>query len=95
MKANNMEFFNEIMIMLVLYNFMCFTDWQPDVKIQEIQGYIACGCCLVHIGVNLVQIFQENVRIVMLRYKKYKLWRGYAKVRSEAMHNLQKSQKQK
>ncbi len=35
LKANDMEYFNEIMIMFVLYNFMCFTDWQPAVKIQD------------------------------------------------------------
>jgi hypothetical protein len=32
-RANDLEYFNEIMIMLVLYNFMCFTDWQPNEKI--------------------------------------------------------------
>jgi hypothetical protein len=26
-RANDMEFFNEIMIMMVLYNFICFTDF--------------------------------------------------------------------
>ena len=29
----------------------------------------------------------------MLRYKKYKLWREYAKVRSELMHKKQKQQR--
>jgi hypothetical protein len=33
---------------------------------------------------------QENIRVLALRYKKYKLWREYAKVRSEAMHKQQK-----
>ncbi len=93
LRANNMEFFNEIMIMLVLYNFMCFTDWQPDETVQFYQGYVACGCCLVHIGVNLVQMFQENIRMALLRYKKYKLWREYAKVRSELMHTRQKEKR--
>ena len=85
-----MEFFNEIMIMMVLYNFMCFTDWQPDQKVQYYQGYVACGVTLSHIGVNLIQMAQENIRQAALRYKKYKLWREYNKVRSEAVHQQQK-----
>lgn len=86
-KTNNMEFFNEIMIMLVLYNFMCFTDWQPDEKVQYYQGYVACGITLAHIFLNLFLMAQENIRLALLRYKKYRLWRDYAKVRSEAMHH--------
>jgi hypothetical protein len=39
-------------------------------------------------------MIQENIRIAMLRYKKYKLWREYAKVRSELMHNRQRQQRQ-
>ena len=31
-----MEYFNEVMILMCMYNVMCFTDMQPD---QEIQFY--------------------------------------------------------
>ena len=39
-------------------------------------------------------MFQENVRIAMLRYKKYKLWREYSKVRIELMQKKQSQQRQ-
>ena len=33
--ANKMEFLNEAMIMFVMYNMLCFTDWQNDPVIRE------------------------------------------------------------
>ena len=42
---------------------------------------------------NLFLMAQENIRLAALRYKKYKLWKEYAKVRSEAMHQQQKQQR--
>jgi len=29
-RLNKLEYFNEIMILMCMYNVMCFTDFQPD-----------------------------------------------------------------
>lgn len=30
-----MEFFNEIMILMILYNVMCLTEFQPNLEVQD------------------------------------------------------------
>ena len=34
-RANKMEFVNEAMIMFVMYNMLCFTDWQDEAWVRE------------------------------------------------------------
>jgi hypothetical protein len=83
-----MEYFNEVMIMFVLYNFICFTDWQPDLEIQFQQGYVACGIVIIHIGINLFLMFRTNIKEQCLRFTRWRMMRKYAKVRGDAIYKL-------
>lgn len=40
----NMEFINEMMIMLILYNVICFSSFVPDPIAKYKMGYF---CCLI------------------------------------------------
>ena len=47
------EYFNETIIMLSLYTFMCFSDFVPDPVMQLNIGYASCLLVLTHLGYNL------------------------------------------
>ena len=47
------EYFNESIIMLSLYTFMCFSDFVPDPVMQLNIGYASCLLVLTHLGLNL------------------------------------------
>jgi hypothetical protein len=54
---------------------------------------LACATTMVHIIVNLFLMMHENIRLLILRYKKYKKWRNQAKVKSEKIHKAQKKER--
>ena len=47
--ANRLEMFNECMLMLIMYSFMCFTDFVPDLETQYTVGYVSCGLVMFHL----------------------------------------------
>ena len=47
------EYFNETIIMLSLYTFMCFSDFVPDPVMQFNIGYASCLLVLTHLSLNL------------------------------------------
>ena len=51
--VNNMEVFNECMLLLIMYTMLCFTDFVPDVKMQYNVGYVSCTLLVGHLLVNL------------------------------------------
>lgn len=53
-RATYNEYFNESIIMLSLYTFMCFTDFVPDPVMQLYIGYASCLLVLTHLGFNLI-----------------------------------------
>lgn len=57
-----MEFFNEMMIMFVMYFMMTFTDWMPDHEVREKLGYMCMVFVSTHIVVNIMVIGQESIR---------------------------------
>ena len=88
-----MEFFNEMMIMFVMYIMICFTDWMPDIEVREFLGYLCIGFVSSHIGVNIFFMFKASARDLSLRYKKWSLFRKYAKIRAEKIYKFQKKQR--
>ena len=52
-RLNWMEFFNETMIMLMVYPLICFTNFQPDPEIKLKTGTVLKWLVLFHIGFNL------------------------------------------
>jgi hypothetical protein len=52
-RATYNEYFNESIIILSLYTFMCFSDFVPDPVMQMNIGYVSCLLVLIHLGFNL------------------------------------------
>ena len=88
-----MEYFNEVMILMCMYNVMCFTDMQPDQEIQFYQGYVMIFAVLFHIGFNLSLVLLDNIWLIKMKWVKYRLMRKYAKSKGERNRKLQKKKR--
>ena len=53
---NSMEFFNEMMILFVMYFMITFTDWMPNLAVREKLGYMCMVMVSAHIAVNIFVI---------------------------------------
>ena len=51
--ANRLETFNEVLLLLIMYTMMCFTDFVPDLETQYGIGYVACSLVVGHLLANL------------------------------------------
>ena len=80
-RENKMEFFNEFMILSVLYCAMTFTDYLPDPELRDVMGLAAISCVGLHIGVNMFLMIGGTIHLSRLRITRWKLWRKYAKIR--------------
>lgn len=47
------EYANEVLILLTLYTFLCFTDLVKDFKMQIKIGNVSCLLLCLHLGINL------------------------------------------
>ena len=77
-----MEFFNEYMIMLMVYTLICCTDFQPDPVIKLAIGTVLKWLVLFHIGFNLAYQSIDYLIELKLKYLRWKLFRDYAMIRS-------------
>ena len=84
--GNKMEFFNETMIMFVMYIMICFTDFMPDREVRNILGYLCMVVVGSHIGVNIVFMARNTFHENVLKYKRWSLFRKYAKIRAEKIY---------
>jgi hypothetical protein len=85
-RQNRLEFFNETMIMMVMYCMICFTDFLPDKNMQSNMGVVVEVCVIFHLVFNLSIVFGDYLQSLKLRYTRWKLFRDYAK--SRGMQNL-------
>ena len=65
--ANRLEIFNEIVLMLIMYTFMCFSDFVPLVETQFQVGYVSCGLVVFHLLVNLGIMSVSSFKQMRLR----------------------------
>jgi len=94
-RDNNLEYFNEFMILSVMYTAICLTDFQPVEWIRVYTGSVMVIVDCIHIGVNLVLMFQTTINVSRLRFTRWRLWRKYAKVRGDRMLEFQKKNRHK
>lgn len=87
-RLNNMEYFNESMLMLVMYCLMCFTDFVPDEDARALMGTVCQVLVYSHIVFNLSFTSIDFVLDLKLRYKRWSLFREYAKTRAEQNYKL-------
>ena len=53
-------------------------------------GYLVIGIVALHIAINIIIIGQESVHLQFLKYKRWKLWRKYAKTRGDKIYKFEK-----
>ena len=87
-RLNSVEYLNESMIMLVMYCLICFTDLVPDLETRSYIGYVCQAFVIFHIIFNLSFLFGDYVMKVKLRYKRWSMFRKYAKMRAEKNYKL-------
>ena len=66
-----MEFFNEIVLMLVMYHMLCFSPFVPAIEIRYYIGYSCCLIVSLHLAVSLYFITAEKVRDLILKFRSY------------------------
>lgn len=47
------EYFNEVIILLTLYTFLCFTDFVKDFQMQIQVGNVSCALLSLFLGLKL------------------------------------------
>ena len=57
-KKSRFEFFNEIMIMLVMYHIICFSPFVPSLETKFLLGYSVCFVVSMHLVINLYFIMK-------------------------------------
>lgn len=92
-QSNKMEFFNEAMILVIMYNTMILTDFVPDKDMQWDIGYIMIGSVLFHIVVNIGLLFYNSVDDWRNKWRRYRMHRKHAKNRAEQNRKIQKKKR--
>ena len=63
------EYFNECILMLTVYTFVCFTPFVPDVETKFYIGYVSIFIVILHLVVNIFIIFRPTVHSAKLKCK--------------------------
>jgi len=67
----NIEFFNETIIMIVMYCFFCFSDFVPDPQARSSIGFVCCSIVSLHLLVNLFLMGKEIFLEILKDYRFY------------------------
>ena len=60
--AHKNEIFNEIVMILLLYTFISFTDWVPNLEAKFKLGYVACGLIVLHLMINIFIMLAGSIK---------------------------------
>ena len=82
-RDTNMEIFNEVKLILIMYHIICFTDYIDDSETKFLIGF---SCCAFVVGGLAVNMFSLIVAPIYMLIRKCKL--RYAKQR---LHKQRKS----
>ena len=61
-KDNRMTIFNESVIMICLYQFICFSDFVPDVNTRFMIGYVCSAVVCAHFIFSITLIIGVNIK---------------------------------
>ena len=76
-RANQLELFNEVSIMFVIYNMMCFTPFVPDIEVRHNLGFFVCAIVAINILVNFCAIGIVPFRSLKFKCKSRKARKEY------------------
>jgi len=68
-KKKNTEFFNEVIIMFVMYSILCFSPFVPDIGARSKIGFFCCIVVALHLLANLSIILLAMARDVKIKVK--------------------------
>jgi len=57
-RVNKFEIFNEVTIMFVMYNILCFMPFVPDVEVRYRLGFLVCALISLNILINFSRIIK-------------------------------------
>ena len=87
-----MEVFNEIVLLLLLYTYLCFSDWLRDADLQLSIGYVSCALIAIHFVLNLYLIIAETVRTTKRKCRIHSLRKKHEKDREALKIRLKETQ---
>ena len=64
---NDIEVFNEVMTLIILYHIFCFTDFVTDPEMRFNLGYSCLFFNFVHLAVNMYFLITETIQTVRIR----------------------------
>ena len=74
-----MEIANEFIIIIILYIYMCFSDFVPIPETKFTLGFVCCGVVVANMLFNIGMIMSINVKDVREKCKANKLKKMQAK----------------
>jgi len=80
---NRDELINEGLLMIIVYHMIVFTDFVADLETTYYTGYSCAGIVSLHILLNLSMMLYGSLYTSILHFKRWRLIRKYAKVRSK------------
>jgi len=87
---HNFEFFNEVIIMLVMYHIICFTPFVPDLEVRFRLGYLVCLVVAVHLLVNLFFMAKDSIRNLRMSYKSWRARKEFVQQRADILEKWAK-----
>ena len=68
---HRMEYANEILVMLMLYNMICFSPFVPDIQTRSKMGYFCCVVEAFALAANLWLIMSSSVKGAIFKARVY------------------------
>ena len=80
-EKRQIEIFNEIILMVVMYTIMCFSSWIPDAATRFNVGYVCIVAIAAHLAVNFQIIGISTYRKIKMMLRLKMALRNYIKAR--------------
>ena len=84
----NLEYFNEIILLFVLYTVFCFSPWIYDAEIKFNIGYLAILVVVLHLVVNLSLILTSTCKLMKMKCRRKLYMRRYRRDRKKSQAHL-------
>lgn len=78
-----MECYSECILMMLMYCFMMFSEFVPELSMRRYIGYASMALVCFHLGLSLNIMMKDTIQLLMLRYKWYLERRKNFKIREE------------
>lgn len=85
---SNLEYFNEIILLFVLYTVFCFSPWIYDAEIKFNIGYLVILVVMLHIVVNLLLMLISTCKLLKTKCRRKFVMRRYRRDRKKSQSHL-------